>query len=188
MRVSFSILDPWSKGNYEEALRRYWREEIEPTQAMIDGKALHEQWRMETEKTQSLPKVFGGNKLEIPEVERKMTCMIDGWIEFVGVIDIIESDFVFSDYKTGNSSASRYSNTFQIPCYHKLLHENGYTRMKEAYIRHYNQHKDSVTVGKLYLSDKTMEKGEEFIRTFASEMKSSIEESEYKNKLEVLPE
>jgi len=173
-RCSFSILDPWSKGNYDEALRRYWRVEIQPTQAMIDGKLLHERWQSETQATGCLPKVFGGTKLVKPETERKMDCVIDDWIQFVGVIDLIDENEIY-EYKTGRAGASAYASSWQFRCYQLLGELNGY-KPHTAHVLFYNQHIQKVERGKIYLQNS--KPAEEWIRTFASEMKSAIDETE----------
>ena len=76
IRVSYSILDPLSRGDIDEALLRYWRVEREPTQAMVEGKMLHEQFQSEVKETNCLPKVFGGAKLIKPETELKIKTII----------------------------------------------------------------------------------------------------------------
>lgn len=176
-RISYSILQPWSVGNYDEAIRRFYRAESEPTQAMIEGTVLHQQWAAETQATKALPRLFGGTELTKPEVESKMSCLIDGWIELVGVVDLIESPERFTEYKTGSGNASKIAGTMQVPLYHYLLFQNGYTQIKEAYIRHFNQYEQKVTAGKLYLSKQTRYQAEEWVRTFASEMKSALDAS-----------
>lgn len=178
-RFSFSVLYPWSNGQYEEALNRYLKiGEIETPQ-MREGKLLHEQWRTETEKTGKLPTVFGDVELQNPECEVKMECMIDEWIQFVGVIDLLEKHRI-TDYKTGNSNSLSYISTPQLRCYQLLCVENGYVPT-EAYIRHWNQYTKTVTNSKMYLSQYTLENARDWIITYASEMREAIDKLEVQN-------
>lgn len=172
-RVSFSILDPLSKGRIDEAVNRYLKIEIEPSQAMIEGKLLHEQWQAEVNETKCLPKVFGGLQLKKPETELKITMVIDGWIEFVGVIDLIDQNTIY-EYKTGRSGINSYANSWQPKCYQALAEANGF-KVNEAFIYYFNQHKQQVSKGKIYLTEKTKEDAIEWIRTYASELHEALE-------------
>ena len=173
LRVSFSILDPLSRGNIDEALLRFWRVVREPTQAMIEGKMLHEQFQSEVKETNCLPKVFGGAKLIKPETELKIKTVIDDWIEFVGVIDLLDQNTIY-EYKTGKSGLNAYGKSWQIRCYQKLAEDNGFS-IKDAYIFYFNQHKQIANKGKVYLSEKTKEDATEWIRTWASELKCALD-------------
>lgn len=175
IRLSYSIIDPWSKGNYDEALKRYWRLEETPTQAMIEGKQLHQNWQDEVEKTKRLPKVFGGAELVNPKTELKIEAMLEPWLQFVGVIDLMDGTKIY-DYKSGNTPVSSYSSSYQIPCYQVLLDSQG-LKTTEGYFFHYNQHTGLVEKSKRYLTDKTLEYGKDWILTWASEIYSSLKES-----------
>ncbi len=178
-RVSFSILEPWSRGDYEEAINRYLRRPTITTPQMAEGKVLHEQWREYTEKTKKLPEVFGGAELVNPECELKMTCQIDDWIEFVGVIDLLDGHTIH-DYKTGGANSLKYISSMQLKCYQFLAIENGYVPTV-AYINHFNQYTKQVTNSKAYLSDYTKNLARDWIVTYASELHEAIEKiQEYK--------
>jgi len=173
MRVSFSILDPLSKGRIDDAVSRYLRIPIEPSQAMIEGKILHEQWQTEVNETKCFPKEFGGAKLVNPETELKLTMIIDDWIEFVGVIDLLDQNMIV-DYKTGRSGLNSYASTWQIKCYQALAEANGF-KINEGYVYYFNQHKQKSSKGKFYLTEKTKEDAIEWIRTYASELHEALE-------------
>lgn len=172
-RVSFSILDPLSKGRIDDAVSRYLKIETEPSQAMIEGKILHEQWQAEVNETKCFPMEFGGAKLVKPETELKITMIIDSWIEFVGVIDLIDQNFIV-DYKTGRSGLNAYASTWQIKCYQALAEANGF-KINEGYVYYFNQHKQKSSKGKFYLTEKTKEDAIEWIRTYASELHEALE-------------
>jgi len=175
IRLSYSILDPWSKGDIDEALRRYWRVEQEPTQAMIEGRRFHQLWQDETDKTGKMPEIFGGKELVKPQTELKLEVMLEPWLQFVGIIDLYDQEVIF-DYKTGKTPVSAYSSSFQPLCYQVLLSESGLTP-KESVFLQFNQHINKVKKSKRYLDDQTYKAGREWIITFASEMYSALQES-----------
>lgn len=172
-RISYSILDPWSKGNYDESIRRYLRIPTPPTPQMEEGKLFHEQWHSETLRTNKLPVVFGGGELVKPQCELKLECVLDEWIQFVGVVDCLEESII-REYKTGKANSVVYANAMQVPCYQVLVEEHGY-KPKEAHIHHFNQHAKKVTHSKIYLSEETKAKGREWIVTYSSELRSALE-------------
>lgn len=174
-RCSFSVLDPWSRGDYDEAVRRFYKTDQTVTPQMEMGRLKHEEWRTETTKTGCFPKDFGGARLKNPQCELKMECLLDGWIQFVGIIDLLENQTI-TDYKTGVASSLTYVRTMQLPCYQVLAKENGIAT-NQAVIRHFNQYTTKVTSSYKYLTPETEEAGREWITTFASEMASSLQET-----------
>lgn len=171
-RVSFSILDPWSHGDYDEATRRYLRIPSPPSQAMEDGTLFHRSWQTETTDSKRLPAVFGGTTLKNPSTELKMECVIDDWIQFVGVIDCMEDDTIH-EYKTGSRNSIVWASTMQTRCYQVLTEFNGF-RPKKALIHHFNQHTKKVTHSKVYLTDHSRQMATEWIRTYASELHEAL--------------
>lgn len=172
-RVSFSILEPWSRGDLDEAVKRYLRLPSPPTKAMEDGTLFHRTWQGETNETKRLPDVFGGSVLDEPTTELKLECVIDDWIQFVGVIDCMEKHTIH-EYKTGSRNSIVWANTMQTRCYQVLTELNGF-QPKRALVHHLNQHTHQVTHSKIYFSDKTRLHAMEWIRTFASELHEALE-------------
>ncbi len=174
-RCSFSILEPWSKGDWDEAIRRFYKTSIKVTPQMQAGRLMHEQWRAETNQTSCLPAVFGGKPLDPFKCEEKMECTLDGWLNFVGIVDCMENHTIH-EYKTGAADSLTYSRTMQTKVYQLLCAENAYYP-NQAVIRHYNQYTQRVTTSYQYLSAKTLEYGREWIITNASEMANAMEEA-----------
>ncbi len=170
--VSFSVLEPLSKGNIDEAVRRYYRIEQQPTQAMIEGKQLHEQWRDEVDRTGHLPAVFGAKPLYVPQTELYLKMQID-WIEFVGIIDLIDQDVIY-EYKTGRAGVNYYANSNQWRCYKLLAEANGFTPKEVQYL-FLNQHEQLTEKGKIFLTDTDSEIAKDWIITWASELHEAVE-------------
>jgi len=173
-RASFSVLNLWSQGNWERAIKSYFKLEKFTTPAMADGHLWHERWKAETLETGCLPKVFGGAKLTNPTVEIKKVLPINEWLDFVFIIDCLDEPTIH-EYKTGTQSASAYANSYQIP-----LYAIGATMMEKyvdrGIIHRLNQHtklKDGspdVETSIVWITDKLMADAQEWLMTIASEM------------------
>ena len=103
IRVSYSILNSWAKGDIDRAVAPYAGIEIEPTEAMEYGKKKHEAWEKEARRFGRLPRRFGGRKLISPQFElnTKKIRKLNDWCYLSGVLDVLDGD-VAIDYKTGN--------------------------------------------------------------------------------------
>lgn len=179
MRVSFSMLDAWDKGDWDRALAPFTGVEIEPTEPMQDGVRLHEEWEAETKKTGRLPAVFGGRKLDSPEVEGRTKRVITlpapyDWIQLVGVLDLkhIENGLpTIEDYKRSTAkSSSEFANSFQHKTY-QILYPEG----KKFVYRVYNPITKEVTVSIVHLTKESLKEGIEFVITNASDMRQYLE-------------
>ena len=173
-RASFSVLNLWSQGNWERAIKSYFKLEKFTTPAMADGHLWHEKWKGETLETGCLPKVFGGAKLINPTVEIKKVLPINEWLDFVFIIDCLDEPTIH-EYKTGTQSASAYANSYQIP-----LYAIGATMMEKyvdrGIIHRLNQHKKKpdgnydVETSTVWITDRLMANAQEWLMTIASEM------------------
>lgn len=175
IRLSFSVLLPWSQGNYDEATRRFLRQEIQPTPQMEFGKLLHEQWRTHIDKYKELPPELCGDKLNDPQTEMKLEVMLEPWLQFVGIIDCLDGETIY-EWKTGGADSNTYMRTPQPLVYQVLAHHQGFTPTK-AVVRHYNQYTSKTTTSYRYLSQKSYDEGLNWIITTASEMKDSLDKS-----------
>jgi hypothetical protein len=171
-RASYSILSAWASGDFERAISAYYKEEVETTQQMKDGKAFHEKWEKEGKKTGKLPKVFGDLKFLHPQFEIKKARVLNNWLELVGVLDVKDGEMAI-DYKTGVTDAQTYANSYQHKVYQILFPE-----LKRFEYYHYNQYTDKADMAIVYLNDKTLGEGVEWVVTQASEMKAYLDDNE----------
>lgn len=175
IRVSYSILNSWAHGDIDRATAPYRGEKTPATEAMEFGKKMHEKWERETLRTGCLPKIFGGRKLESPELElstKKMRTLKD-WCVLVGVLDV-KDGATGVDYKTGNSSASNYLTSKQHECYQILYPE--LTRFEYYCLNQHLHHTDNdhITVGAVYLDGDTLRDGLEWVLTMSAELREYL--------------
>lgn len=173
MRVSYSILSNWARGNYEDAVNTYLGHYPAATPAMEAGKYWHKKWERDGRQTGCLPEIFGGRKLDSPkfELDTKKVIMLADWIQLVGVFDVLEPG-IGTDYKSGSSPSSAYANGFQ----HKVL-QILEPSLKRFDYHGFNQYTNEVTMSVCHLTQKTLEEGIEYVITHASDMRSYLEQN-----------
>lgn len=171
LRVSYSILSAWARGDYDRALSMYFREETPTTPAMELGKKMHDKWEKEIEKTKSMPAVFGGRPLEKHTTENrtKRELMLNDWLQLVGVLDLMEGT-TGRDWKCGRTTATSYANGYQHKVYQIL-----YPKLNRFEYYAYNPYDKSATMAIVHLTDKSLEDGVEWVITYASDFRAYLE-------------
>ena len=173
IRVSYSILNSWAKGDIDRAVAPYAGIEIEPTEAMEYGKKRHEAWEKEARRFGRLPRRFGGRKLISPQFElnTKKIRKLNDWCYLSGVLDVLD---VAIDYKTGKTPAGDYLNSYQHECY-QILYPN-IKRFEYHCCNHHLRRKDDgyITVAVAYLNKQTLKHGIEWVLTMAAELREYL--------------
>lgn len=172
VKLSFSILDAWAKGNWEQAVSYYLGKPFPPTPAMELGRLKHQIWERQIKQSQCLPQELGGELLESPVLEQKYEKLIpfsdDIVILLRGVPDCSDdySDGVaIHEFKCGMTTAKTYIDSLQLDYYKLLL-----PQANIGYYHCYNPYFDRMTRGIKYLSDKNGRAALEHIISNAGEM------------------
>lgn len=175
MRVSYSILSAWARGDYDRAVAPFVGVEMEATDAMLEGRKLHEQWEAEAKKTGKLPKVFGGGSFSsdkpVFEKDTKRVVQINDWLTLSGVLDVLDG-VIGVDYKSGTTPSNAYANSFQHKVY-KIL----YPKLQTFYYIAHNQHNNTQSFSIAHLSDKSLVEGIEWVLTHASDLRAHLEQN-----------
>ncbi len=170
MKVSYTILNAWAQGRYEDAVKYYFKLDVIQTPAMLEGSRFHKMWEEETMKTKSLPKVFGDKKMNDPKVENYLRVRLNDWLELSGKIDCFDSPVIY-EYKSGKQTSEDIVRSFQPGVYGVLATlSNMYADRCEIYC--FNQHlsKDNKSMSTVYITDKILEDSLNWIETLAGEM------------------
>ena len=185
IRVSYSILNSWAKGDIDRAVAPYAGIKIEPTEAMEYVKNKHEAWEKEARRHGRLPRRFGGRKLISPQFElnTKKIRKLNDWCYLSGVLDVLDGD-VAIDYKTGKTPAGDYLNSYQHECY-QILYPN-IKRFEYHCCNHHLRRKDDgyITVAVAYLNKQTLKHGIEWVLTMAAELREYLINNGYGDKLD----
>lgn len=166
-RASFSILNTWAMGDYDRAIKQYFRLEDFDTPAMKRGREYHKMWDSEIKQTNMLPKVFGGKRVTQPQTELKIERELDSWLDLVGVIDLYSEETIY-DWKTGKTPAQSI-NPFQVYTYQILL-----PKSIKAEIHRHDPDTMQTDMIIYHLTDKTLEQGIEWVLTLSSEMQNYL--------------
>ena len=169
-RASYTVLNMWANGNWEMAVKTYFKLDSYTSRAMAAGKDLHEQWSNHINETQTLPEVFGSAKLVKPESELKLTAKLANWLTLVGRIDCIDADTIY-EFKTGKSSSEEYASTYQggvyglLATYHDRL-------INKVVLCRYDQYAKRSDVSYLWVTDNLLKDTLNWVETLSSEMHS----------------
>ncbi|NLG52210.1 MAG: hypothetical protein GX552_19030 [Chloroflexi bacterium] len=167
-QASYSVLSLWARGEWEEAVRAYFHLQRVVTPQMAEGRDYHEQWNQHICETRRLPDIFGGVPLREPVTELKLTVNLYPWLDLVGVIDCYDRPTIY-EFKTGNRSAAKYANDFQVAVYGVLATLSD-LHVERAEIHRYNQYAHKADMSIVWLTDRLLRDGINWIETFASEM------------------
>lgn len=181
-RASYSILNTWASGNYDMAIKYYFKLDTFVTPAMVDGRKYHETWATHINNTLRLPEEFGKLELKKPQTELKKVVQITDWLELVGIIDCYDDPTIY-EFKTGKQSSESYASSMQPAVYGVLATMSG-LYVDRAVIHHYDQHRKKSDNSYIWLTDKVLNDGLNWIETLASEMHNYLEQNKLYERFE----
>lgn len=168
LRVSYSLLDIFSKGRVDDAVRMYLRLPGFTSPALEDGKLYHKRWEEEIMATKTIRIGRTVFNLKNPRTEEKHLIPYNKWWDLSGVIDCVDGDS-FYEFKTGKSTSLDYASSYQVPFYF-LMYDLLKKPKKQAFIIHYNQHTKEGDVMKLWGGEMMLERAKNFIDTIAPDV------------------
>jgi hypothetical protein len=181
-RASYSVLSAWSKGNWEDAIKMYYKIPLPIFQAQSEGKEWHKRWANYIEKTGMLPIQFDSKKLSYPICESKMVVKLADWLNLVGVIDCYDAEGTIYEFKTGSTSSTNSMYERQAGVYGVLAKMSG-IRVDKCHIMQYNQHTKESETTIVWLTEKVLQDTLDWIETNSSEMFNYIQENKLEEKL-----
>lgn len=182
VKLSWSTLNTWAKGDHETAVQYYLGKTVPATQAMELGDAYHKKWAQHIEQTNTIPdelippedRELGLNKLSKPLVERfyGVTIPFSDELEIylISRIDLVD-ELVVRDWKCGTSSPSSHISGLasQLSYYQLALAGNGID-VTEGRIVCFNPYSHALQVGVQFLDKETKAAALEHIFTFGGAM------------------
>jgi hypothetical protein len=179
-RASYSLLKVWESGDYERAVKSYFRLEDFTTPAMAEGKAQHEKWAAEIEANKKLPQVFGGKVLKNPIIEKYTKVSIKDWLELSGKLDCLDEDTVY-EFKTGKQSSEVYASDKQVGVY-GVLCTLSRVMVRKGEIYHYDQYRRQADMSISWITDKMLKDSLDWIETLSSEIHNYFLENDLYSK------
>jgi hypothetical protein len=177
IKVSYTILNAWAQGKYEDAIKYFFRLEVIQTPQMLEGQKYHKAWEQEIQKTKKLPEVFGSKQLNNPSPEQYIKVNINDWLILSGKIDCYDRPTIY-EFKTGRQTSEDIARSMQVGVYGVLSTFNKqYVEKAEIYC--YNQYvkNDNKSMSIVYITDKLLEDSLNWVESIACEMRHYLEEN-----------
>ena len=109
--------------------------------------------------------------------ELKLTVNLYPWLDLVGVIDCYDRPTIY-EFKTGNRSAAKHANDFQVAVYGVLATLSD-LHVERAEIHRYNQYTNKADMSVVWLTDRLLRDGINWIETFGRNVSILVEKRLY---------
>lgn len=168
LRVSFSLLSMWRRGQYQQAIDSYLHKKSFTSQAMEDGIMWDTHVTEYVDLYKKLPEEFGGDELISPQAQKKFTIPYNEECDLSILPDIIDQDTLWEN-KSGIKDSADYASDFQIAMYFLGL---GLAKVKieKAIINHYNQHTNLLDRTLIWNTPQEIARGKNFIDSLYPEI------------------
>lgn len=168
VKLSYSIINAWASGQYEQAVSYYLGKDFPATAAMELGRVKDDQWSNYAVKHKEIHPEIGGGKLSDPKVQIKYEKIIPFSDEYQillrGVPDTTDGGELY-EYKCGMTTAGQYIDKLQMDFY-KLLKPDLFI----GYYLCFNPYNNTYTKGIKYLNRSNAETAMEHIITYGGEI------------------
>ena len=152
------LVDPALKGIYQNY-------RMPPNRAMRRGRRYHREWKLYTDLHDRLPRIFGSQKITNAVPEQAMRVELNDWLVLEGEPDCYgmmrfagKNWRTIVEYKSGVGSSASYSTDDQI-----FVYQLFYPEAQMARVYAYNQYSDSVGLSLVYMDERTLERGINFV-------------------------
>ena len=179
-RASFTVLDQWNSGNWEMAVKMYFKLEKFVTPAMQAGREWHEKWAKHVTDTKTMPIEFGGKALINPVAEQKTVIQIQDWLELVGIIDCYATPVIY-EWKSGKQSSEAYAGSQQGGIY-AILGTYSKKYVERIEIHHFDQYSKKSDMSIVWVTDELLKNTYNWIITTAGEMHMYFEKNDLYNR------
>lgn len=175
-RASYTVLSTWESGDFERAVKIYFKLENFITPQMAEGKNIHESWAKHIQETNTTPIEFGGEKLDSPKSEVKLVAQLLPWLEVVGIPDLIDNKKVY-EFKTGKKSSEEYATSKQGGVYAILATFNDLL-VDQVVIGHFDQYKKCSDISFVWVTNNLLKETLNWVETLSSEMHHYLEQNQ----------
>lgn len=168
LRLSYSLLYEWSRGNIDGAIKTYFHMQREANKYMEDGRRIHKEIQDHIVKTNELPDWFFKYEFLEPENEKEVIVPYNDLFDIKILIDTYDCGTGF-EYKTGVSDSLVWSRTAQIPMYF-LVCELAKIPIDKFYLMRWNQYTKEKDFLIYWNSQKAQDYARNFIDSYGTEI------------------
>jgi PD-(D/E)XK nuclease superfamily len=179
-RGSYSVLDTWASGDWEKAIKMYFKLETFTSPAMEEGKRFHSLWAEQIKEFKESPIEIGAIKFKNPLVELKKVVSVNDWLDLVGVIDAYDRPIIY-EWKTGKQSSESYASGPQLGVYGVLATLGG-LYVEKAQVYHFDQYLKKSDFSIVWITDEMLKNSLNWIETLSSEMHNYLTENKLYDK------
>jgi len=173
LRLSYSLLNAWSRGRVDEAISLYLREDLPSSPALKYGKDFHKKVQKIIDEKKELNIVKTKLKFKKPETEKVIIINYSDRLDLKVIIDCLDTPFIY-DWKTGVVNSLEYSNSYQFPLYFLACKMSGID-IERGFIVHYNQYEKKTDFTILWNGQTQIERATNYIESLAPEIYEHFE-------------
>ena len=167
LRVSYSLLSAWARGQVDQAVSIYCHLPGVTNQAMIEGRNIHEEVS-NLLKENKTPKWMNNIKFNNPKSEIKIIVPYNELFDLSAVFDILDEPLLY-EIKTGGTNSMDWLGEMQIPVYF-LVAEIAKIQLNSAHLVHYNQKTDETDLAIYHNSKFVRDTARNWIDSLAPEI------------------
>ena len=169
IRLSYTLLELWRRGQINQALDMYFRRKKMPTTPqMLDGIRIHKSVQNYVLKNNRFPEQVTTIPVNNPEIEKEFIVEYSSQFLIKVKIDLFDTDSFF-ELKTGWSDSVRYAREYQVPMYFLVSDIAGFHKEK-AYIIHYNQYTKEKDMTMIWHNKRQIELAKNYIDSIAPDL------------------
>lgn len=169
LRASFTLLNLWRKGQYQQAVDFYLKKPPIITQAIEEGYIYDTRITEWVDLYKKLPEEFGGDELINPQTQIKLEVPYNDMCDLVAVYDILDEPILWENKSGESKDSADYSLDFQIPLYFLIADLSGKT-VDRAIINHYNQATDTLDRTLVWKTTQETERGKNLLDSLVPEI------------------
>ena len=173
LRLSYSLLNAWSRGNVDEAVSLYLREGLISSPALKYGKDFHKKVEKIINKKKEITLAGTNFKFEKPETEKVIIINYSDHWDLKVIIDCLDENTIY-DWKTGVVNSLEYSNSYQFPLYFLACKMSGID-IERGFMVHYNQYEKKTDFTIIWNGQTQIERATNYIESLAPEIYEHFE-------------
>jgi len=168
LRISYTLLDLWSKGKTDQAIATYFHLPTPTNEAMRYGRAKHEEVAEVIEKTGQLPGWLSHIKLNAPQPEKKYIVEYNEHFDVSAILDCLDVPRLY-EFKFSTSDSLEWAGKGQIPFYF-LVAELAGLKIDKAFLIRYDKSTKKSDFTIVWNSPDKVERAKNMIDSLAPEI------------------
>lgn len=137
LRVSFSLLSTWMRGEQQASIDLYLHKDREVTPAMAEGRKIHKEIEDHIKKTSTFPDWLFKGTLVHPKSEHKLYAPYNELFDLSAVFDCLDEPTLY-EFKTGVSDSLDWIGNGQLGFYF-LICEINHIPVEKGVLIHWDQ-------------------------------------------------